>query len=102
MARNGFTILARNFNVPGLGELDIVAEKAEVVHFVEVRARRTGSRYGSGAESITPAKIGRLRRTAYIYLDRTHLVNKDVRILAADVGLDSSGNIGEIRWIPMD
>ena len=39
-ARNGWTILARNFRV-GRKEVDLVARRGRVVAFVEVKARRT-------------------------------------------------------------
>ena len=101
LAGEGYTILDRNYSVPRIGELDIVAFSENVVHIVEVRARRQGSRFGTGAESITAAKIHRIRNTASIYLARNQLMNNDVYLLAADVALDTHGNVVSIQMIPM-
>jgi putative endonuclease len=97
----GFQILARNFIVPGIGELDIVAEYRGVLRVIEVRARIPGS-FGDGADSITSAKLRRIRRTTSVYLDRHHYMNKDIQLLAANVELDKQGTIKSIRWIPMN
>lgn len=97
----GHRILARNYLVPGLGELDIVAEHQGVLRIVEVRARVPGP-YGSGVDSITPAKLRRIRRATSVYLEHQHYLNKDIQLLAADVELDSRGEMRSIRWIPMD
>ncbi len=101
LEQRGYRILARNFNVPRIGELDIVALREGTVHIVEVRARQRGSRFGTGADSITPSKIRRIRNAASIYLDRMQYLNNDVKLLAADVQLDSQGKVGEIHWIPL-
>ena len=101
LERAGYTIVARQFSVPRVGELDIVAIRDGRVHIVEVRARRKGSPYGTGADSITAAKIRKIRHTAAIFLDRMEYMNYDVALLAADVELDSVGKVGKIHWIPM-
>ncbi len=97
----GHRILARNFTVPGIGELDIVAEYRGILRIVEVRARVPGP-YGDGADSITAAKRGRIRRAASVYLERHHYMNKDIQLLAATVELDTRGTIKSIHWIPMN
>jgi putative endonuclease len=101
LAGEGYSILDRNFSVPRIGELDIVAIRNGALHIVEVRARRQGSRFGTGADSITPAKLRRIRNTAAIYMARKQLLNNDVYLLAADVALDSRGDIVSICIIPM-
>ncbi len=50
----GYTILARNFRTR-TGEMDIIAEDADGLAFVEVRARR-GDYVGTPEESVTPPK----------------------------------------------
>jgi putative endonuclease len=62
----GYAILARRYRTR-YGEIDIVAQDADTVVFVEVRARRTGT-CGSAAESITPSKQRRLAAMALDYL----------------------------------
>jgi len=37
LEQEGFTIIERNFFARKLGEIDIVAQKEEVLHFIEVK-----------------------------------------------------------------
>ncbi len=96
----GYTCLAENYAVRG-GELDLVMQYGETIVFVEVRQRKT-SRYGSAAESITAAKLQRLRKTALHYLvstfGRDDLPVRFDAVLVAGVeakfGLEHLQNIG--------
>ncbi len=66
LSARGLALLARNYRVR-VGELDLVmAEGAELV-VVEVRHRRDAG-FGGAAASVTPAKQGRLRRAAQVFL----------------------------------
>ncbi len=65
----GFTIHERNFRRPRC-EIDIVASKDDVVHFVEVKYRRTDEQ-GSGFDAITPTKIRQMGRGAHIWVDES-------------------------------
>lgn len=62
----GLTILARNFRGRG-GEIDLIAEHRGTIVFVEVRLRQHGD-FGGAAASISPAKRGRIVRTAREWL----------------------------------
>ena len=48
-------------------EVDLIARRARVVVFVEVKAK-LGERYGDPAEMVGPAKQERLRRAAEAWL----------------------------------
>lgn len=61
----GLNLLARNFSTR-FGELDLVMRDRNVLVFVEVRYR-AGTRFGSGAESITASKRSRLITAAEQY-----------------------------------
>ena len=81
ISKAGLKIVQTNFNVPGIGEIDIIARatlQSNVSHsrgttpkfctvFVEVRSR-TSSVYGTALESITPKKQAKLYRTAEQFL----------------------------------
>ncbi len=62
----GYVVLERNFKTK-MGELDLVARDGEVLVFVEVRSRTSGS-YGHAAESVNHAKRGRVARMASLYI----------------------------------
>jgi len=65
----GYEICALNW-CAGRYELDIVARKDWILHFVEVKTRRRGS-LTSPEDAITPQKFRALQRAATAYLART-------------------------------
>lgn len=68
LQRSGYAVVARNFRSRA-GEIDLVAEKAGTLVFVEVRCRRD-DRFGTAAESVTSRKRRRLCLAAELYLQR--------------------------------
>ena len=62
----GYTILGRNVRTR-FGELDMVARRAGVTVFVEVKTR-SGSSYGPPEASVTPAKLAHIYTSAQAYL----------------------------------
>ena len=65
----GFTIVERNF-YSRFGEIDIIAVKDEVLHFVEVKS---GLDYESAIQNITPKKLSRLIKTGDVYMKKNSL-----------------------------
>ncbi len=65
LSAKGYRIRERNFRTAA-GEIDIVAEAAGVLAFVEVRCRR-GSSMGTAAESLSAAKQRRMVEMAEAY-----------------------------------
>lgn len=66
LEQKGYRILRRNYWCR-VGEIDLIAQKNDCVHFVEVKTRSSGY-YGSPAESITQNKIGRMKAAAASYM----------------------------------
>ena len=66
---NGYTILERNF-YSRFGELDIIASKDDVLHFIEVKS---GEDYELAIQNITPTKLSRLIKTAHVYMKKNAL-----------------------------
>ncbi len=66
LEKNGYQIISRNFRFSG-GEIDIVAQKAGKIYFVEVKSRR-GTRFGLPAEAVTAAKRKKIAETALAFL----------------------------------
>lgn len=64
----GYRILARRFRGGG-AEVDLVARRGEILAFVEVKLRRSGSA-GSPLESVPPLKQARIARAAASFLSR--------------------------------
>ena len=71
LTQKGYRILQRNFRWKG-GEIDIIAQRNELIVFVEVRAR-SYSTFGSAAETINASKKEKIKRTALLYLQKNRL-----------------------------
>ena len=69
LRRNGFDIIDRNVH-SRFGEIDIIALKAEVLHFVEVKS---ALRYEGAVQNITPKKMQRIVKTAQTYMQKHRL-----------------------------
>ncbi len=91
LAEQGYAVLARNWR-KGHGELDIVAERAGVITFVEVRTRRSDA-FGSPEESITPRKRAKLIETAQAYLDVNNLLDAQWQIDLIAIELDARNGL---------
>lgn len=65
----GFAIIERNF-YSRFGEIDIIAIKDEVLHFVEVKS---GEEYELCVQNITPTKLSRLIKTGNVYMKKNAL-----------------------------
>ena len=94
---NGYQIVERNFNCPW-GEIDIIARQADVLAFIEVKAR-THDRLGTGFESITRRKQQRLVLAAQDYLRQHGLQEQPWRIDAIAIRLDFQGVAGSVEHL---
>ncbi len=68
LEKKGCQILSRNFRIKG-GEIDIIARKGDIIHFVEVKTRKPDP-YETGEEAIRPEKIAHIVKTAKFYIHR--------------------------------
>lgn len=72
----GYRILARGFRVPA-GEIDLVAQRGNVLALVEVKARDSLAEAGA---AVTARQRARIERAAAAFLQRhPHLCGLDVR-----------------------
>jgi putative endonuclease len=86
LTEQGYGIIRRNWRCAA-GEVDLIVEKENTLIFVEVRTRR-GSRFGSAAESITPAKQARLIALAQTYCQELNPPHLSWRIDVVTVELN--------------
>jgi putative endonuclease len=63
----GYSIIEQNFRRPR-HEIDIVAKKADVIYFVEVKYRPADEPTGS-VEAVTASKLRQLQRAAAIWIE---------------------------------
>ena len=83
---HGYRILDRNVRFRR-GELDVIAEEAGDLVFVEVKARRSGS-HGTPAEAVVGRKQRVLAHLAAAYLARRALDERPCRFDVVEVWLD--------------
>ena len=90
LSRRGYAILARRYRTR-FGEIDIIAEQAGVLVFVEVKARRSAA-CGRAVEAVSPAKRRRIGAMALDYLAWTGRLEAPCRfdVVAID-GLGTGG-----------
>ncbi|HET6277236.1 MAG TPA: YraN family protein [Candidatus Polarisedimenticolia bacterium] len=89
LAGRGFRILERRFKTRS-GEIDLVAEEAGTLAFIEVKTR-SSSACGRPAEAVDRRKQARLARAAEVYLARTGRHDAVCRFDVVEVWDDPDG-----------
>lgn len=67
LQEHDFLVIDRNY-YSRFGEIDIIAIKDKVLHFVEVKSGEYDPIY-----QITPFKLSKIQKTAYIYMSKKRL-----------------------------
>lgn len=86
LTQNGFTLLVQNFQSKKgykVGEIDIVCQKDNALHFVEVKSRHVRSKNGSfhvAFGAITRRKILSMERSIQQYLRKEQLEDVEYHI----------------------
>lgn len=71
LKNKGFKILEQNFRTR-FGEIDLIASKNSVLHFIEVKLK-VGDRFGSPEDMINRNKIMQVVKTAQAYMLINHI-----------------------------
>lgn len=95
LVRHGYTIVERNFR-KRYGDIDIIAQKGDVLVFVEVKTR-TSDLYGRGEEAISRVKIHHLTRSAQYYKHVKNLKDTPMQIDLISIYLDYDGETNKIN-----
>lgn len=91
LRRSGMTILERRWRLR-LGEIDLIAQRGELLVFVEVKTRRRLG-FGEPAEAVTRAKRARMARTAMAYLSRRDWLDRPCRFDVVEVFVEADGGL---------
>jgi putative endonuclease len=86
LRERGYYIVERNWRA-GHYEVDIIAERYDTLHFVEVKTRKSGG-WQSAYDSIDDQKIRSLRRAASYYR-ATHHMNHNIQFDLIAITYDS-------------
>ena len=91
LKENNYKILIINYKCK-LGEIDIIAQKDDVLVFVEVKARTT-LKFGLPRESVTAYKQHKIKMVASYYLQKTKQFNKVCRFDVIEILGDKINHI---------
>jgi len=94
LAKKGYTILQKNFYTR-YGEIDIIAQKDDVLAFVEVKTRK--ARYFPISTVVTRSKQRKIIATAKRYVLRHKIVDRVLRFDIATLILSETSH--EINYI---
>ena len=70
LEQESYVIIERNYFARKLGEIDIIAMKEEVLHFIEVKS---GKADFDPVYNVTPAKLRKVINSAHYYLKSKNL-----------------------------
>ena len=70
LEQEGFVILERNYFARKLGEIDIIAKKEDVLHFIEVKS---GKADFDPIYNVTPAKLRKVINSSHYYMKSKRL-----------------------------
>jgi len=96
----GLKLIARNYSVHNVGELDAVFEGKDSLYVVEVRARKDTPGYPDPSESVTAAKRRKIIRTTRRLIQDYDLYGRNVYFLVGQVTLDARGLVQNVEFIP--
>jgi len=91
LSRRGYRVLERNVRYRS-GEIDIVAEEAGELVFVEVKCRRS-ARFGAPETSIDHRRFARLERTIEQYLMDRALEPPSYRVDVVAIEVNAKGAV---------
>ena len=79
----GLTVVDTNYRTR-LGEIDIIAKRDLIYHFIEIKARR-GMKHGLAREAVTKKKQKHIKRAAMLFLYDLHQKRRRWKELSFDV-----------------
>lgn len=86
LINSGYKILKKNFHFGRFGEIDIIAEKDDVIVFFEIKVQGTDS-FGDSKFWITSKKQEKLKKAAEGYLYVNKIQGRDCRFDAIFIDL---------------
>ena len=84
----GYKILSRNFSCR-YGELDIVAQKGDIIAVIEVKTRKN-AKFANACEFVDFRKQEKIKNTTNIFLQKNKLTEYNIRFDVAEVYTESN------------
>ena len=73
MIRNGHEIMETNYNVPKVGEIDIISQEKDILVFTDVKTQTAGTEWGDCRSQIDEKKSDRVMNAVQHYMDENEL-----------------------------
>lgn len=91
LASKGYQIIQRNFRAKQYGEIDIIAQKGDLLIFVEVKTR-VGDKFGTPEEAITSRKLHELKKMVdyYFNLQPKLALSPQIDVIAVTLDVDNT------------
>ncbi len=102
LLRRGFKLIARNFSVHNVGELDVVMRRNNTIYVFEVKSRLEGNSICEPIDAITISKRRKMERTTQILVNRLKLFDCNICYYAGLVTHNRDGIIQNIKIIPFE
>ena len=97
LIKQGFKILETNYHYSKIAEIDIIATKSNILHFVEVKTR-TQKIFGTPFEAINKNKLTQIYTCAKYYMQNCKKNYAKIQIDAIGIILNKD-NSNEIQFI---
>ena len=94
----GARILARNYSVHRVGEIDIICDYKGKVLVIEVKSRHFNMNYGTPEEAVTSVKQRKIMLTMVEYCKENKIPLEQVSYYVAGVIHDAYGNIQSLQF----
>lgn len=78
LRQQGYEVIATNV-ASRWAEIDIIAKRAAVYYFFEVKTRRS-ERYGHPFAAVSRAKLRKIRNLAWLYVQRHHCTYRSLQL----------------------
>lgn len=103
LVKHGFSIIYRNYR-KSFGEIDIIAEKDSIIHFVEVKSvsHETFNKGIRPEEHVTREKIRKISRTAEFFLTEHDLFDTRCQIDLITIISSGDENYNSNKLIKID
>lgn len=92
--QHGYVVRERNYHCR-YGEIDLICLDGRVLVFCEVKLRRSTA-YGEPEDALTPAKLGKLVRSAQTYVAAHALDEAEWRLDLIAIVLDARGQVSRL------
>ena len=84
LSKVGYEIIARNYRVGRLGEIDIIARENEYICFIEVKTRKNYL-FGTPSESVNWRKRESIKKLAWVFIKQNNLNGSNMRFDIVEV-----------------